>query len=508
MKSLVFVLLLISYAGNANQLKALYHSLDPQSVMQYIAFYELYPDSKEGQAALSRAWQLLSQGELHQQHTPLSTIDLKGIVSLITRQSFEPTIILNKEQLHLIQIISHHLANRKKKGANLTSKEEVLKISSEEIDLARALLLFQSNTEDLDYIKQYEALLDLMALQILTRLSPDSSNLEKIRALNDFIFQQMQFRFPPHSLYAHDIDLYTFLPSVLDNRQGVCLGVSILYLCLAQRLDLPLDIITPPGHIYLSYPDEERIINIETTSRGIDLPSEDYLGINTRSLQKRTIKEVIGLAFINQASVFWQKNAHQQAIDLYKKAELFLPKDPLLKMLLGINYLLVGEKVLGKKLLQEIRNLTFEESVSAETIPDDYLKGRIDIEGIRAVFLHVDETRNSIIQKQKILKEVLKRFPKYRAGIFQLATTWLQLNRSMEAMQVLETYYALDPTNATVAYYLSILSLQRLDFNRAWKYWHQANKLTQERGHCPKVLKELHAHLKRLCPDPLYTLAN
>lgn len=257
---------------------------------------------------------------------------------------------------------------------SFTSREDVLKTPSEEIDLARALLLFQSDTEDLEYIKQYETMLDLMALQILTHLSFNSSDLEKIRALNDFIFQQMQFRFPPHSLYAHDIDLYTFLPSVLDNRQGVCLGVSILYLCLAQRLDLNLDIITPPGHIYLSYSDKERAINIETTSRGIDLPSEDYLGINTRSLQKRTIKEVIGLAFINQASVFWQKDDYQQAINLYKKAQLFLPQDPLLKMFLAINYLLIGEKAQGKKILQEIRNLTFEESVSSETIPEDYLK--------------------------------------------------------------------------------------------------------------------------------------
>ena len=503
MKILLFFFLIIGFYGHTNQLKALYNSLDPKSVMQHVAFYELYSDSKEGQAALNHAWQLLSQGTLHQQNTPLPTLDLKEIISLITRQSFEPNVMLNQEQLQLIQAIAHNLANRKKKGVLLTCKEDVLKTPSEEIDLARALLLFQSDTENLEYIKQYETMLDLMALQILTRLSPDSSDLEKIRALNDFIFQQMQFRFPPHSLYAHDIDLYTFLPSVLDNRQGVCLGVSILYLCLAQRLDLNLNIITPPGHIYLSYPDKERVINIETTSRGIDLPSEDYLGINNRSLQKRTIKEVIGLAFINQASVFWQKDDYQQAINLYKKAQLFLPQDPLLKMFLGINYLLIGEKAQGKKILQEIRNLTFEESVSAETIPEDYLKKRIDAEGIRAVFLNVDETRDSIIHKQKTLKEVLKQFPKYRAGIFQLATTWLHLNRSMEAMQTLENYYALDPTNATVAYYLTILSLQRLDFNRAWKYWHQANRLTQERNHRPKVLKELHSHLKRLCPDPL-----
>ena len=82
-------------------------------------------------------------------------------------------------------------------------------------------------------------------------------------------FLRACFRFPPHSLYAKDIDVYTFLPSVLDSRRGVCLGVSILYLCLAQRLDLPLEAMTPPGHIYVRYGED---LNIETTARGIDVP--------------------------------------------------------------------------------------------------------------------------------------------------------------------------------------------------------------------------------------------
>ena len=154
----------------------------------------------------------------------------------------------------------------------------------------------------------------------------------------------MQFRFPPHSLYAKDIDLYTFLPSVLDSRKGVCLGVSILYLCLAQRIDLPLEIITPPGHIYVRYRNKESITNIETTARGINLPSDTYLGINTRKLMQRTIKEVIGMAFVNQASAVWGKEDYLTTVSLYEKSALYLPDDPLLKMFLGFNYLFIGKK--------------------------------------------------------------------------------------------------------------------------------------------------------------------
>src|ERR1700761_5200171 len=126
-------------------------------------------------------------------------------------------------------------------------------------------------------IRSYEALIDLMALQILTRITFEDPPAKKIRAINHFIFEEMGFRFPPHSSHAKDIDLYTFLPSVLDSRRGVCLGVSILYISLAQRLKLDLQMVTPPGHIFVCWRQGKEVINIETTARGIHIPDEKYL---------------------------------------------------------------------------------------------------------------------------------------------------------------------------------------------------------------------------------------
>ena len=147
-------------------------------------------------------------------------------------------------------------------------KRRDTRLAPEEIDLSRGLLLFQFDDKEevQEEIKQYEAILDIMALQIAARLSPHPTDEEKIEAINHFIFHEMRFRFPPHSLYAKDIDLYTFLPSVLDNRQGVCLGVSILYLCIAQRLELPLEIITPQGTSTSAMQEKTTVINIETTA--------------------------------------------------------------------------------------------------------------------------------------------------------------------------------------------------------------------------------------------------
>ncbi len=491
----------------ALSLRSLYKSLDPLSITEHLAFYELYPDSKEGKFALKRAWELLSAGTIPAENvkTLLPKFDIQAIISLITRQSFDAPVKLNSDQLSLIEKVAERLSNRKLPGHKIWTKEEVLQLQPHEIDLSRGLLIFQFDDQASirDEIRNYEASIDLMALQIAARLSPTSTSEEKIRAINHFIFQEMGFRFPPHSLYAKDIDLYTFLPSVLDNRQGVCLGVSILYLSLAQRLDLPLEIITPPGHIYVRYNSGTKLINIETTARGIHMPSEMYLGINTRRLQQRNIKEVIGMAFFNQASVYWTKEDYKTAVTLYEKALPFLPEDSLLKMLLGLNYLFLGKKSDGIRLLKEIQTLTFDEAVSPESIPDDYLSGRVDIEGLKAIFLPVDEKRESILKKQQELHAIVKKYPLFRAGLLHLATTYLQTGRGSEAREILEKHHKLDPNNATIEYYLSILCLERLDFNRAWDYVNKAEQLTTAREHHPKALTALREHLRRTCPEPL-----
>ena len=330
----------------ASHLTSLHNTLDPLSVSEHLAFYELYPESKEGKQAIQRAWLLLSGQPIDLQgHNPiLPAFDLPSIVSLITRQHFEPKTQLLPDQIALVNKIAGRLSNRSLKGHSAWTKEEVLALPVADTDLSRGLLIFQFEgmPDAKREIEHYEALLDLMALQIAARLPSQPSDEDKIQAINQFIFYEMRFRFPPHSLYAKDIDLYTFLPSVLDSRQGVCLGVSVLYLCIAQRLDLPLEIITPPGHIYIRYPQSNGAhINIESPRVGVNPPSEIYLGINTRQLQQRTLKEVIGLSFMNQAAVFWEKQDYAAATKLYEKALLFLPEDKLLKMLLGFNYLFV-----------------------------------------------------------------------------------------------------------------------------------------------------------------------
>jgi len=491
---LLFLLLPALATGESHgKLRALYNSLDQTSISQHLALYRLYPESAEGKRALQHAWQLM--GREKGRPLPLRSAAVEGVIALVNKEPNREGVVLDAAAVEAIEEVAAKLPNRRLKGHSARTEEEVLALPPEEVDLARALFLSQADELSREERQSYEAMLDVMALQVLARLPENASANEKIETINHLIFEEMRFRFPPHSIYAKEIDLYTFLPSVLDSRKGVCLGVSILYICLAQRLGLELEMITPPGHIYVRWREGGKVRNIETTARGIHIDSKEYLGVETRKLQARHVKEVVGLAHFNQAAVYWQREEHAKAVAAYEKAEPYLPDDPLLKELKGYNYLFLGKRQEGEALLKSVQDHLPDHAVSKGTIAEDYLRGDVDAEGIRTIFLAVDETREAVEEKRKKLETVLERHPKFRAGHLALATTWLQLHRFKEALAVLERHHSLYSSDPLAEYFLAAIYNERLDINSARSHLEIAQNLVRTRGHSPKALVELKREL-------------
>ena len=324
---------------------------------------------------------------------------------------------------------------------------------------------------------------------------------KKIREINFLVFEEMGFRFPPQSVFSQDVDIYSFLPSVLDSHRGVCLGVSILYICLAQRLNLNLEIITPPGHIYVRYRDQKKIINIETTARGIHLESEHYLTIDTCGLQHRNVKETIGLAHFNQAAVFWQQNNYEKAKQAYLRALPYLKDDCLLKELLGYTHLLTDNKEEGERLLWEIKDHVPDYAITKNTLAEDYFTNQVDAECIKLLFSRPGDNRSSILTHKNSLELAVKRCQRFRSGIIQIALSWIKLDRYGEALDTLKNNYALYADDPEVNYYLAVLYGLRCDYPNAWQHLRQAEKIVQAKSHYPKALRELRRELLQECPE-------
>lgn len=487
--------------NHSPSIETLYSSLDPKSIMENLTFYKLYPKSPFGKKAYKRAFRLLTGGKRPGLALDLPNIDISILVNMVQKKPLEDIGDVSEETIATIEDIAQDLGNRMLVGHNFWTKKEILEADPDDIDLSRALFL-----SEFDYdltlkkkIRYYEASIDLMALQILAKLSDRPTNEEKIRKINDFIFHQMQFRFPPHSLYAKNIDTYTFLPSVIDNRKGVCLGVSLLYQCIAQRLNLHLQSITPPGHIYVRYKRGDKIINIETTARGIDLPTEQYLGIETLCLQERNRKELIGLAFMNQASVFWHKEDYKKAVSLYEKALDYIEDDHLLLELYAYNLLFVGDEK-GRKILNSLKNRPIRYLLSEKKLLLDFLAGKTSIEGIQAIFMHVDETRESIHQKKQALEDVLEKYPYFQAGLIQLASTHLQLLEEKKALKTLKRCFDLSPKEPIVNYYLSIIFMERTHYKKAWEHFLKLESSLKNYNLFSKPLKNYRRMLMQKSP--------
>ena len=486
--------------GRSHDVNTLFSAQDPKSLTQLFAFFHIHKENDYGKKAIEHVFSLINkhrENPLDLKDIPLfNKLNLNTFLSVLTKQPEDIQPILSDEQIEFINNISDHLKNRNLKGHKATTIEEIAGIPSSEIDLSRAIFISQYGKDKLKLINSYEATLDLFALSILSRLEKNSSDEEIIEKISYFLFYEMLFRFPPHSMWINDVDEYTYLPSILDSRHGVCLGVSILYLSIAQRLGVKLSIFTPPGHIYLGYEKNNNCINIETTARGIHMPTKKYLSIQTKHVQKRQLKEVIGLYHVNAASTLWRKNHHLRAIEEYKKALAFMPNDPLVMTFIGYNYLFLNDKKKALQYLDPIKNIKINGSITKNTTIDDYISGNIDAEGLRSIYMDVDEKRTSIITKQKTIKEILQKFPKFREGLFHLGITWLQLGRKKQALEVFNNYHRIDPNNPIVEYYLVYLNFFQLKPSIAKHHHDKLLEILDSQQHQPECMNELTNLLK------------
>jgi tetratricopeptide (TPR) repeat protein len=72
-----------------------------------------------------------------------------------------------------------------------------------------------------------------------------------------------------------DDDLY-MLDRVLSRKRGNCLGLTLLYALIGERVGVPLTGSYIPGHIFVRYDSGGVRINVETSRKGREVPDEEY----------------------------------------------------------------------------------------------------------------------------------------------------------------------------------------------------------------------------------------
>lgn len=147
-------------------------------------------------------------------------------------------------------------------------------LASPDPQLAKAaLLIAQTEYPELS-IDECLRQLDTIANQVWQSVAlSDPPNL--VKALNQVLFEDLGFR-------GNDDDYYnpknSFLNEVLSQRLGIPISLSILYMEIGQRVGLPLEAVSFPGHFLVKLPlNEKDIFIIDPFSCGEILTEETLL---------------------------------------------------------------------------------------------------------------------------------------------------------------------------------------------------------------------------------------
>jgi regulator of sirC expression with transglutaminase-like and TPR domain len=137
--------------------------------------------------------------------------------------------------------------------ADLMSREEA------GIDLTRAcLMIAQDAYPGLD-VESYIAEMDGLAARLRVRLRPERpgqasgtrATEERVIALNEFLFEELGYRGNTDEYYD---PRNSYLNEVIDRRTGIPITLSILYMELGQRIGLPFEGVSFPGHFLVRLP--------------------------------------------------------------------------------------------------------------------------------------------------------------------------------------------------------------------------------------------------------------
>lgn len=144
--------------------------------------------------------------------------------------------------------------------------------NGEEFELETGVLMLARTASPEINCDAYRALLDEFASELRDRLDLGAEPRLFLAQFNTWMFTDHGFKGDRDNFFA---PRNNYLNEVLDRRLGNPIGLSIVYLLLAQRLSLPVAGIGFPGHFLCRYQDAEESVYIDVFDGGRLLTKAD-----------------------------------------------------------------------------------------------------------------------------------------------------------------------------------------------------------------------------------------
>jgi regulator of sirC expression with transglutaminase-like and TPR domain len=183
--------------------------------------------------------------------------------------------------------------------------------------------------------------IDRMAEEVKQKLKPDAKETEKLAALNEYLFREQGFH-GSRTDYYHRANSH--LSRVIDDREGIPITLSLLYMELASRLGVKIEGVGLPGHFVVRHvpaEGEPQLIDVfesaATLSRadaekmvlgytGEPATDDMFQAVTPRKMLLRMLQNLLGIA--QGRTEHGASGLDREAIQRYTSAMLVL--DPAL----------------------------------------------------------------------------------------------------------------------------------------------------------------------------------
>ena len=200
--------------------------------------------------------------------------------------------------------------------------------------LEAALVIASAQYPSLDFDHYYQRI-DEWAGALRSRLSDEASAEDRLRTLNSFLFVEQGF--------SGNMDDYydprnSYINEVLDRKTGIPITLSVLYMELGQRIGLPLEGVSFPGHFLVKLPVQGGAVVLDPFNGGISLDEDDLsqllaqvLGDEyyevTRLLNAASKQDILVRMLRNLKAIHQKAEDQEQALEV---VNMILAIDPAL----------------------------------------------------------------------------------------------------------------------------------------------------------------------------------
>ena len=152
--------------------------------------------------------------------------------------------------------------------------------ASVSIDLVKASLIIASVDEQEINVDAYVRQIERMVSDIKATLAQESSNDEILVALNKYLFEDNGFHGSRFDYY-HPANSY--MNRLLDDREGLPITLSVLYMELGNRLGLTIEGVGIPGHFVVRQTDGDAVTYIDPFDDGRTLTLDEVKSLATNN---------------------------------------------------------------------------------------------------------------------------------------------------------------------------------------------------------------------------------